>query len=109
MAEKPGQKRLEAPPPPPQFVSVRQMQAALRRRGFIMVGVRPNSGFDGASVWKHPKRPNAEFTVSDPDVERRGRFFYAVATATEIITRASMFATGQRDTDGVRIEIEPTG
>lgn len=73
-----------------------------------MVGIRPNSGFDGATVWKHPKRPQAEFTVSDPDVERRGRQMYPVATALEIMSRAKMFAAGQRDDDGVRIEIEPS-
>ena len=109
MASKSPQKTLQAPPTPPRYVSLAQMQAALRKLGFIMVGVRPNSGFDGATVWKHPARPSIEFTVSDPDVDQRGRQVYAMATAMEIWSRANMFANGQRDNDGVRIEIEPTG
>lgn len=109
MVSKSPQKNFQAPPPPPRYVSLAHMQAALRRLGFIMVGVRPNSGFDGATVWKHPARPNIEFTVSDPDVEQRGRHVYPIATAMEILSRANMFANAQRDNDGVRIEIEPTG
>ena len=104
MPERPHRTRMKNPKEI--WISVDQMQDAMRQLGFRMVGVKPNSGFDRVTVWEHPARPKLEFTVSDADIERKNAVFYSYAVAYEIVNRAHMFRISMPDRDGFPLEIE---
>ena len=94
-------------PTVPRFVSVRQMQDAMRHLGFTMVGVKPNAGLNGVSLWRHPARIGLEFTVSDADYKADARLMYTIELARDIFRRAEMFLSKTPDNaDGVRFLLD---
>jgi hypothetical protein len=92
---------------PPRYVSVKQMQHALRHIGLAMIGVRPSGGIAGVTLWRHKNRPNEEFTLSDPDYKAGARLMYTYELAIEIFARARMFVNGQPDlSEGMKFHLD---
>ncbi len=94
-------------PSTPSFVTIAQMQGAMKYLGFTMIGVKPHAGLVGVSLWKHPARPNLEFTVSDADYQSGARLMYTIELARDIFARAQMFLSKTPDSAvGVRFHLE---